>query len=159
MKALIVPLFFALIGVGGGVGAALFLGGSDPETEEHADGHGEDDHAEEQEAPAETEFARLNNQFVVPIVERGDVTSIVVMSLSIEVEAGTQDQVFSKEPAIRDVFLQSLFDHANMGGFDGNFTEAGTMELLKRNLTLAARQVVGDPVHSVLIIDIVRQDV
>lgn len=178
MKGMIVPLVLALIGAGGGIGAGVFL--KEPSTttesdEEHGDEHtsddshdgtdssedhgtASDDHGGDHEGN-ETEFARLSNQFVVPILDDGEVTSLVVMSLSIEVTAGGQDIVFEREPRIRDAFLRTLFDHANMGGFDGNFTQSNTMDLLRRGLKTAARNVVGSDVLDVLIVDIVRQDI
>ena len=50
------------------------------------------------EAPApveiseEREYAKLNNQFVVPIVEEGRVAALVVMSLNVEVTAGGRSE-------------------------------------------------------------------
>ncbi len=161
MKGLIVPILLALIGTGGGIGAGLFLKPSSDmaEAEDMVDEQAEEDmDGEDGEASGATEFARLNNQFVVPILEDGEVRSLIVMSLQVEVDAGRQDLVFSKEPRIRDEFLQLLFDHSNMGGFAGNFTDAHNMDLLRSSLRRAAKQIVGPEVHDVLIVEIVRQD-
>ena len=64
------------------------------------------------------EYVKLSNQFVVPVVKGKTVVSLVVLSLSLEVPEGQKDAVFRREPKLRDSFLQVLFDHANIGGFD-----------------------------------------
>jgi len=105
------------------------------------------------------EYARLNNQFIVPVVHGQDVVAMVVLTLSLEVAAGQQETVLAHEPRLRDSFLQVLFDHSNTGGFEGMFTAASNMRVLRNSLRAAAQQVLGELVTDVLIIDIVRQDV
>ncbi len=60
---------------------------------------------------------------------------------------------------MRDSFLQVLFDHANAGGFDGAFTEAGAMDQLRGALREVAQRDLGEElVKDVLILEIARQD-
>ena len=184
MMRMLLPIVLLLVGVGGGVGAGFMLGpGERPEPEaevahegddEHAEGDGEGDHAgddehAEDEEPSEparvqpanegTEYVRINNQFVVPIVRNGAVRSLVVMSLSLEVDTGGSSAVFDFEPRLRDSFLRVMFAHANSGGFDGLFTEAEAMAPLRSALREAAQNVLGrGSTYDVLITDITRQD-
>ena len=111
----------------------------------------------EGEAPLH-EYVKLNNQFVVPIVRDGQVASMVILALSLEVSVGGTEQVYAMEPKLRDVFLQVLFDHANSGGFSGDFTESKNMVVLRDALREAAIKVLGANLTDVLIIDIARQD-
>ncbi len=104
------------------------------------------------------DYVKLNNQFIVPIVAHGKVGSMVILSLSLEVTAGSSTLVYSGEPKLRDAFLQVLFDHANAGGFAGNFTEGTKMQVLRNALLETAVKVMGPIVTNVLIDDIVRQD-
>ena len=171
MKALLIPVVLALVGVGAGVGAGSMLGaGPEEEVVEGEDG----DEAKKEEADAydaketkeeelvnteDVEFARLSNQFIVPVVKSEEVDALVVLSLTLEVTPGGTEVVFSNEPRLRDRMLSVLFDHANTGGFDSNFTETATREKLRKSLREAARRVLGDILVDVLIVDIVRQDV
>lgn len=167
MKKLLLPLLLGLVGAGGGIGAGLMLK-PEPIAEELADGTPCGDvHQEEQpetaedviaEIPDEREYAKLNNQFVIPVVKDGHVESMVVMSMSLEVIPGERGAVFAVEPKLRDSFLQVMFDHANLGGFSGNFTSGTNMRSLRNELSRVARNVVGNTVTDVLITDIVRQD-
>ncbi|SMY08229.1 flagellar basal body-associated FliL family protein [Flavimaricola marinus] len=168
---LILPLILLLVGTGGGIAAGLFLtpAAEEPTEEAMANPCGplpEDDHAmtaaedhSEPEAASDKEYARLNNQFVVPVVSNEQVQALVVVSLSVEVPTGEKDFVFEQEPKLRDAFLQVLFDHANLGGFDGQFTATTNMRNLRTALRNAAREAIGNQVSDVLILELVRQDV
>ncbi len=82
----------------------------------------------------------------------------MVLSLSLEVTTAMTEQVYAREPRLRDGFLRVLFDHANAGGFGGAFTQSNNMEILRGALLEVARKSLGAAVSDVLIIDIVRQD-
>lgn len=168
----LIPLLLALAGLGAGVGAGLALR-PDPAPEQAANPCGEVASAEgasgehgggRSAAPPAageetTEFVKLNNQFVVPVVEDGRVSSLVVMSLGVELDLGKGPLLYQREPKLRDAFLQVLFDHANAGGFSGQFTDAAKMRALRQGLNEAAASVLGPIVHKVLLTEIVRQDV
>ncbi|GAA0290676.1 flagellar basal body-associated FliL family protein [Rhodovulum strictum] len=163
----LLPVIIVLVGLLAGAGAGYFLRPA-PEPEPVAEGEAaqEDAHDAGAAAPREhaakaktdREFVKLNNQFVIPVVRNSRVASLVVMSLSLEVPMGSADLVHRNEPKLRDVFLQVMFDHANSGGFDGAFTETGTMTILRRALLEAAGQVLGASASDILITDILRQD-
>lgn len=163
----LLPALLALMGLGLGGGAGFLLrpppgekvvidpcGEPAAEGEAKAEGHG--GHAEGEDAL--TEYVKLNNQFVVPVVEDGEVAALVILSISLEVAAGNTEAVYLREPKLRDVFLQVLFDHANAGGFAGAFTQSNTMDVLRTSLREVARKAMGAAVTDVLIVDIVRQD-
>lgn len=118
---------------------------------------GEKDSAEEGET-ASHDYVKLNNQFVIPVVEDGRVSAMVILSLSLEVTIGNTETVYAREPKLRDTLLQVLFDHANTGGFRGAFTESNNMVVLRDALREAAIKTLGSLVSDVLIIDMARQD-
>ncbi len=214
----LIPIILAVIGLGGGVGAGLFLRpAAEMGGEEHAmmecvsedtDGHGEPaagghgepasdghgapatdghgapvaDHGDEADcepametahepvaasgggghgdAPTGLTYVKLSKQFVVPVVDDGKVAALVVMSLSLEIDASLAETVFIVEPKLRDALLRVMFTHANSGGFDGQFTGGQPMSDLRGSLTEAAQDVLGrSNVSSVLVTDILRQDV
>jgi hypothetical protein len=147
----LIPVILALLGLGLGIGAGYFLRPV-PEV----------DHTEVEAAPLDPavlpEYAKLSNQFVVPVLVKGKVAAMVILSLSLEMKNGTTAEVFSAEPKLRDVFLQVLFDHANSGGFSGAYTDGANLLLLRKALLESAKSVLKENVSDVLIIDIVRQD-
>lgn len=106
-----------------------------------------------------TEYVKLNNQFIVPVLREGRVAAMVVMSLSLETALGGKETVYAQEPKIRDGFLRVMFDHANAGGFEGNFTTDSKLEPLRKALRETGRRQLGDLVVDVLVTDISRQDV
>lgn len=177
MIRLLLPVILLLAGLGGGVVAGKMMSGGGEETAADSpaedDGHGGDDghgaeeddghgssggHGEEADPNSPYEYVRLNNQFVVPLIRHGSVRSLVVLTLTIEVESGENELVYDREPRLRDALLRVMFSHANVGGFDGSFTAVESMAPLREGLREAARQVLGAVAHDVLIMDIVRQD-
>lgn len=181
MKKLILPLLLALLGLSAGVGAGIALrppadekviinpcgeaGAEGMSTDAVATeaGHDEGVAATGEGASAEgdpptKEYVKLNNQFIVPVVEYGKVNALIVLSVSLEVKFGSSEKIYGMEPKLRDAFLQVLFDHANSGGFDGDYTAANAMDSLRVALFETARRAAGSVVTDVLITDIVRQD-
>ena len=162
----ILPLLLAFIGVAAGIGAGFVLRPEPTaEVETHQSPDGEttsetgDHKGEEELEPSALEYVKLNNQFVIPVVDDTRVAALVVVSLTVEVAQGRKEEVYIREPKLRDAFLQVFFDHANTGGFKGTFTNANNMSILRKALLETAIDTTGDLVSDVLIMDIARQDV
>lgn len=168
------PVLLAIMGLGAGVGAGLALRHEPAATDSAADGScpcdcatltaalesaGIDPYAPAETDDSDSDFVKLNNQFVVPVVKGERIAAMVVLSISLEVPAGGAEPVYQREPRLRDKFLQVLFDHANSGGFDGAFTAGRNMESLRTGLLETARQELGASIKDVLITDIARQDI
>ena len=160
----LIPVILALLGLGVGAGAGMMLQPEpepvainpcgDVDTEKPADTGKE----MANDAPADTEFVKINNQFVVPVVADGSISSLVVLSLNIEVDLGGREAVYKREPKLRDEFLQVMFNHANTGGFDGVFTQSSRLDPLRTALLEVAQSILGNSVRDVLVTNIVRQD-
>jgi len=156
MLAKLLPLLFLLVGTGGGIGAGLFLAPI-PHSQPKTGGHdAENGHIGATETPAmmtdshgnaidpsATEFVKMSNQFVIPVVNNDKIEALVVVSLSLETQVGVSEEIYEREPRLRDAFLRVLFDHANMGGFQGAFTKAETMDLLRSALREVAQRDFG----------------
>ena len=188
MKTVIFIIIASLLGLAGGGGVGLFLKPDPPEKEiagassaegnaaegkagspdaskaqaADADAYG-DEHlkpaVDETDPDAKRDFAKLEKQFVVPVLTDDRVSALVVLSLAIEIDEGGSDNVFAKEPKLRDAFLQVLFTHAQSQGFDGAFTRERRLDDLRRALLRAAKTILGDMAHDILLTNIVRQDV
>lgn len=152
----IIPLLLALLALAAGSAAGVFL--RPPESAEAPDAEAEAPDAGDAGAEAPRDYLKLNNQFIVPVVEDGRVAALVVLALGLEIEAGQSETVFAREPKLQDAFLQVLFDHANAGGFRGSFTDAGNLVFLRKALLEQAIAVLGPVVSDVLITEIARQD-
>lgn len=163
----LLPLLLILLGIGSGVGAGFMLKPEEPAPDavvSEADPGGEVPATASPVRrpaldPATREYVKLNNQFIIPVVRDDRIAALVVLSLSLEVGIGQSQTVFAREPKLRDAFLQVLFDHANMGGFSGAFTETTTMNVLRRRLHEEGIAILGEDVTDILITDIARQDV
>lgn len=161
MKKIIILAVLGGLGGGAGAGAGLFLRPSETPDEicpEPCKGDAAKEVAKIEE-PEETSYISMKNQFVVPIIFEEQVTSFVVIALSLEILAGAEEAVYSQEPKLQDALLRVMFDHAYMGGFSGAFTESERMLAFREALRETAAGVVGDPLVDVLITEMVRQEV
>lgn len=181
---LLLPVLLALVGLSGGLGAGHFLKpAAEPEAAAVDAGVVAATVAAPTPtptpvpapapAPAETlpgasmppydptvqrDYVKIDQQFLVPIVEAEVVAAMMILSLSLELEPGLRDAVPPREPKLRDRFLQVMFRHAQGGGFSGVFTAGAPMRDLRGSLLEAARSVLGPGVHDVLVTDLLRQD-
>ncbi len=174
---LVLPLVLTFAGVGAGVAAGVALRPDTDHAAAEPDGHSANaEHAPAAQSAkasasshgnasghgnstATVEYVSLRNQFIVPILDATRVQSLVILSVDLEVAAGQKDAIIRLEPKIRDAFLTVLFDHANAGGFTGNFTSSGAMDILRSALREAGRRATGENLLTdVLITGIVRQD-
>lgn len=108
--------------------------------------------------PGSTETLRLPGQYVVPLLAGGRVRSMVVLSLALELAEGHGINLQRHEARLRAALLQALFDHANLGGFDGVFTAGEALIALRRTLHEVARQELGEVVRDVLVTEMMRQE-
>lgn len=164
----LIPILLALIGLGAGIGGGLMLRPEHSETlaecpcdcNQEGQVHEAATEPDPEAEPGEptSDFVKMNNQFVIPVVSGEDVGALVVMAISLEVTLGQSGAVYQREPKLRDAYLQVLFDHANAGGFDGAFTSGSKMTSLRQALLEVSKAELGSLVLDVLITDIARQD-
>ncbi|MBK5928478.1 flagellar basal body-associated FliL family protein [Rhodobaculum claviforme] len=146
MTRFLIPLILGCVGLVGGVATGIAL---KPPAEA----------AEPPQAPLTPSVSLdMPSNFVIPLIGRDRIRSMMVLSLGLEVDAEQTAAVRAQEPRLRDAFLRVLFDHANAGGFDGVFTAASPMASLRTALREAAVGVSGPAVRDVLILDLLRHD-
>jgi len=155
-----IPIIALILGAGAGAFGGLSLQPADGESQmESQESKAEKETEADLGDASDLQFIKLNNQFIVPVISNESVTSVVVVTLGLEVASGETTQIFSAEPKLRDAFLQVLFDHANIGGFEAEFTNARNLSFLREALTATAQDVLGVKVVGVLITDLARQDI
>ena len=114
--------------------------------------HGEEgDHGGEGTGAAWFTFP---NQFFVPVVRKGNIDRMMVLTLSIETTEAAKPAIAAQEHRLRDALLRSLMIHANTGGFTGNYTSDPRLERLRAALLSAAVNAAGKDIRAVLIEDL-----
>lgn len=150
-------LVLILFGISTGVAAGLYFKPT-PAVQLETEPVVQNDHAPAHTPVSDTDFLKLDGQFLIPLIDDKAVRSMVAMTLELEIELGSKDGLYSKAPKLRDAFLQIMFDHANAGGFSGRFTDSSNMDILKTALLETGKFITNDQVISILITDIARQD-
>jgi hypothetical protein len=155
----LLPILLPVLGLGAGVGAGILMPPPAPQ-------HPADCKVPEETAAGQidaalpdtpVEYMKISNQFIVPLVDGNDVTSMVIVSLSLEIAQGSQQEIYAIEPKLRDAFLRVLFDHASLGGFEGNFLSHEGLDTLRLALREMGRRTAGPVLRDVLIVDLVKQ--
>jgi hypothetical protein len=163
MKKLL-PLLSLILGLGGGVGAAIVL--APPDTTPASDESGKTETPSEDTAKSsdpvaaeDMEIVKLPNQFVVPVMVNKRVIAMVILTVALQVEDGTGDDIRTLEPKIRDTFLEELFGLAALGVFEDEIVSRQSMSLVRTALTERTKTLLDQKGAKVFITDMARQDV
>lgn len=155
----LLPIILPVLGLGAGVGAGIFMPPASKPAIDCPAPTGATVEAAAARPEVPVEYMKLNNQFIVPLISGDDVTSMVIVSLSLEISLGRQEAIYAIEPKLRDAFLRVLFDHASLGGFDGNFLSHLGLDTLRLALREIGQRTAGPVLHDVLIVDLVKQSI
>lgn len=130
--------------------------GEEPLEAEDAEPSEEGSEGGEEEAEGESASAWFSfpSQFFVPLVQRGEIDGMMVLTLTIETSSADLALVSEMEHRLRDALLRVLIIHANTGGFMGNYTDAPKLDRLREALLKAAVEAAGPAVRAVLVEDI-----
>ncbi len=104
-------------------------------------------------------FMKFSRQFVIPVLDKSGVSSLIVMDINIEVPPGVAESVYLREPKIRDAMLSALLKLSNAGAFSARLLDKANLDDVRAELLTAARSVIGADAQNVLILNITRQDV
>jgi flagellar protein FliL len=103
-------------------------------------------------------FIDMERKFVVPLVRRNRVHSLVVVDLRLEVQTSGESRALALKPKVRDAFLDTLYAMAVAGSFDGDLYSNNVQDEMRARLLEAARQVLQEDATAILIGELLRQD-
>lgn len=183
MKHIITAIVAVVCIIAGGVGGHFLKSGGAPAeaaTAKADDGKGEDGH---EKAPAEKETAKakddkhaksggkgssasggvayykFSREFVVPLLENGRVSSLVILNINLEIDESVSAKMFSMEPAVRDNIMTTLVSLANDGKTFQTLSDIESYESMRALVLMNLKKVVPSGVRNVLILDMARQDI
>ena len=179
MLKMIIPAVLVLVAsVVGGFGAQ-FLKGS-PEAavvEEETDAEGKEEDAEDESKDGEKKkkeekksggdygdgaegftYFKFSREFIIPIMNGGEVISLVILNISLEADARSGGTLFTQEPKIRDRIMTSLIAISNDGQTLVNLTKVENFETI-RTVVLKDLQYMfpNEGISNVLILDVGKQ--
>lgn len=174
----IVPSIVALLAISAGGGGAYFLkSGSSPspvpaaehESDEHAapkkekkakkekDSHGKSDKHGAADS-GEVTYYKFTREFVVPMIQDDRVQSLVILNLNLEVDTSISQELFSKEPVLRDNIMTTLVKLSSGGRTLNSITDVDNYETLRAMILTNLQNEIPNGIHNVLILDMARQD-
>lgn len=181
MKHLITAFVAIACIVAGGVGGHfLRSSGATPEAAvaEQSDEDGGAEAAETAPAPADTvsnsspgkaaaagknasalSFHRFSREFIVPLIDNGRVSSLVILNINLEVDAAVSQTLFSMEPALRDNIMTTLITLSNDGRTFESISSIENYESMRAMILMNLKKTVPNGINNVLILDMARQDI
>lgn len=150
----LIPAVVILAALAGGAGVGHVLRPAPADVSEEAV------EAAPSAAPSETNGGNtvaLDDPFIVPVLRDGQVWSHVILTLGVSSDVTSKEDIALREPLLRDGFMEALFLHGSLGGFEGDFTEPQAMIRLRRRLDDMAARSLGDPKARALIVSMARQ--
>lgn len=103
-------------------------------------------------------YLTFKRQFVVPVVKRGKIESLVLLNINLELNEEAPVDVHSFEPKLRDAIMRSLLSLSHNGSFTGDLTNTDTYNHIRSDLLSAVKHVITDGIEGILILDISRQE-
>ena len=176
---LIVTSLVAIIFVAAGSFAAIVLKApaapaaayeASEAADDHGDDHGGDDHASDYDShggddsygssksSGNSSYYKFSREFVVPIMRGGQVTSIVILHISLETDSATSEKLFSEEPKLRDNIMTTLIGLSNDGRTLERPTDINNYETIRSMILMNLKDSIDDGIRNVLIVDMAKQD-
>lgn len=103
-------------------------------------------------------YLKFKRQFVVPVMQRGEIDALVIMNLNYELDENAPDNIYTFEPKLRDAIVRELLSLSDAGVFGDDLTTPQSYELVRTALLEAGQDIVNEGIKDVLILDIARQD-
>ena len=111
-----------------------------------------------QDANTPNSYLKFKRQFVVPVMNDGNIDSLVLLNLTLELNHAAPANAYTLEPKLRNAIMHTLLTLSHDGVFSHDLTSADTYDSLRAGLLEAAQNVITDGVENVLILDLARQD-
>ncbi len=103
-------------------------------------------------------YMKFKRQFVVPIMDKGKIHSLVILNINLELDKSAPQSAYTLEPKLRDAIMRELLALSHQGAFSDDLTSSATYDKLRASLLAASQEVLKKGVKNVLILDLMRQD-
>ena len=117
-------------------------------------GHGEEDSGDSGGAMT---FMSFKRQFVVPVMTHGEIQSLVLLNLNLELNESAPENPYMMEPKLRDAIMRALLTLSHDGVLSQDLTSAQTYDEIQEALLDATKTVLSDSIENVLILDLSKQ--
>ena len=120
--------------------------------DKHDDGHGK------KASSGNSAYYKFSREFVVPIMRGGQVTSLVILHISLETDSATSEKLFSEEPKLRDNIMTTLIGLSNDGRTLEEPTNINNYETIRSMILMNLKDSIDDGIQNVLIVDMAKQN-
>lgn len=101
---------------------------------------------------------RFSRPFVVPVSDGWRTQSLVILTVSIELDRALAEGMGGLENRLRDRIMASLVTFAHDGGFAGEVVDPSVYSGVEETVATGAGAIFGDGVGAVTIVEMVKRD-
>lgn len=149
----IIGLVLIIVALAGGIFAGMQLGGKKDKNSEKPKKEVVDFQKKQ------FLYFKFKKPMIIPIFRNDKAVGMLIVEIWLELEPESETvAIGNKEPRLRDELLQVFYAYASDGRLSKALLEPKTQAEIRRDLTNVARQLIGEPLHAVLINDMQRQD-
>lgn len=146
--------------------AASQVSGDEPDGDDHGDDHAKtpkkadkhDDGHGKKASSGDSSYYKFSREFVVPIMRGGQVTSLVILHISLETDSSTSERLFSEEPKLRDNIMTTLIALSNDGRTLEEPTNINNYETIRSMILMNLKDSIDAGIQNVLIVDMAKQN-
>ena len=178
MKLVVTSLVAIIFVAAGSFGAILLKSPSEASAAtkvEKDDDHSGDDYAKDEKkdkkksakkgdgydkekSSGDSAYYKFSREFVVPIMRGGQVTSLVILHISLETDSATSERLFSEEPKLRDNIMTTLIGLSNDGRTLERPTDINNYETIRSVILMNLKDSIDSGIKNVLIVDMAKQN-
>lgn len=104
-------------------------------------------------------YFKFTREFVVPLIEKERVSSLVILNINLEVDTSVAERLYLKEPVLRDSIMTTLVEIAGDGRTFQTMTSIENYETIRSMVLIdLQKRLPDDGILNVLILDMARQD-
>lgn len=104
-------------------------------------------------------YYRFSREFIVPLIDNGRVSSLVILNINLELDSAASQNLFSMEPALRDNIMTTLITLSNDGRTFESISSIENYESLRAMILMNLKKLAPTGINNVLILDMARQDI
>lgn len=106
-------------------------------------------------------YFKFSREFIIPLMEGRELESLVILNINLEVDASVSATLFSQEPKLRDNVMTTLIELSNDGRTLETIASVESYETIRSMVlkNLKEKEVSGEGILNVLIVDVGKQDV
>lgn len=104
-------------------------------------------------------YYKFTREFIIPLMNESEIESLVILNINLEVDSSASPSLFTLEPKLRDNIMTTLIELSNDGTTLDYIGNVESYETVRSMVLKNLREILGEGILNVLIVDMAKQEV